>query len=289
MTTATLPATDERATNRRPFRISQPLTYIALTAAALLMVLPFTWMILGSFKDNSEIIANPAAWLPEQWTLSNYADLVGGLNFSNAFVNSFVVAVACVIGNLAFSSMAGYALAKIDFAGRRLLFGLVLGMLMIPPIATFVPLFVLVTNMGLSNTLYGLILPYLVTPLGVFLMRQFIGEIPDALLEAAQIDGASQWRIFWQIVLPLCRPPLATLAILTFLAQWNNFLWPLVVAQTEDKYTLPVALALYSIGQNGTNYALLMAGAALVVLPILVLFLLLQRQFIQGVASTGIK
>ncbi|GAA1056880.1 sugar ABC transporter permease [Agromyces luteolus] len=274
---------------RAPIRVSRLVTYGVLIVGAVLMLLPFIWMLLGSFKDNAEIIANSTAWLPQVWTFENYARLIGGLNFTTAFANSVIVAGACVLGNLVFCSMAGYALAKIDFAGRNALFVLVLGMLMIPAIATFVPLFVLVTNLGLSNSLPGMILPYLVTPLGVFLMRQFIGELPDSLLEAARLDGAGEWRIFAQIVLPLSKPPLATLAILTFLAQWNNFLWPLVVAQTEDRYTLPVALALYSVGQNGTNYGLLLAGAVIVVVPILALFLFLQRQFIEGVASTGIK
>jgi multiple sugar transport system permease protein len=197
--------------------------------------------------------------------------------------------VTCVAGNLLFSSMAGYAFAKLDFAGKRLLFGLVLAMLIIPGVTTFVPLFVLVSNLGLSNSYLGLILPFVVTPLGVFLMRQFINDVPDSLVEAARLDGAGDARIFLRVVLPLCRPPLATLAILTFLAQWNNFLWPLVIAQTEDHYTLPVALALFSVGANGTNYGLLLAGAVTVVTPIVLLFLVLQKQFIQGIANTGLK
>ena len=197
--------------------------------------------------------------------------------------------MACVIGNLLFCSMAGYALAKIDFAGKKLLFSLVLLMLVVPGIATFVPLFVQVSNLGMANSYLGLILPYVVTPLGVFLMRQFIGEIPDSLLEAARIDGAGEVRIFFRLILPLSGPALATLAILTFLAQWNNFLWPLVIAQTDDMYTLPVALALFAVGANGTNYGLLLAGSVVVVLPMIVVFLFLQRYFIQGIASTGIK
>jgi multiple sugar transport system permease protein len=161
--------------------------------------------------------------------------------------------------------------------------------LIIPGVTTFVPLFVLVSNLGLSNSYLGLILPFLVAPLGVFLMRQFIQDIPDSLVEAARLDGAGDVRIFVRVIMPLCRPALATLAILTFLAQWNNFLWPLVIAQTEDHYTLPVALALFSVGANGTNYGLLLAGAVTVVTPIVLLFLALQKQFIQGIANTGLK
>ena len=151
------------------------------------------------------------------------------------------------------------------------------------------PLFVVVSNMGLSNTYAALILPFLTQPIGVFLMRQFIAGIPDALMEAARIDGAGELRIFFQIILPQCGPAMATLAILTFLSSWNNFLWPLVAAQTDDMYTLPVALSLYSTGQNATNYSVLLAGAVLIITPILLLFVFLQRYFIQGVAMTGIK
>jgi multiple sugar transport system permease protein len=143
--------------------------------------------------------------------------------------------------------------------------------------------------MGLANSYAGLVLPFLAGPFGVFLMRQFLMSIPDDLIEAARVDGAGEWRIFWRIVLPLCRPALATLGILTFLGSWNSFLWPLVVATTEDKYTLPVALALYSVGQNRTDFGLLLAGAVVVVLPVLIVFLILQRHFLRGIATTGLK
>jgi multiple sugar transport system permease protein len=161
--------------------------------------------------------------------------------------------------------------------------------LMIPGVVTFVPLFVLVANAGLIDTLPGLFLPYLVSPFGVFLMRQFILGLPKDLLDAGRVDGAGELRIFWGIILPLCGPALATLGILTFLGSWNNFLWPLVVAQSESKYTLPVALALYSTGQNSTNYGLLLAGATVVIIPILVVFLVFQKRFIEGIATTGLK
>jgi multiple sugar transport system permease protein len=193
------------------------------------------------------------------------------------------------LGNLVFCSMLGYALAKMDFPGKRLLFVLVLICLMTPGVVTFVPLFVLVSKIGLVNTYPALILPFLTTPLGVFLMRQFMMGIPDPLIEAARIDGAGDFRIFARIVIPLCGPPLATLGILTFLASWNNFLWPLVAAQSEDKYTLPVALALYTTGQDATDYGLLLAGSVLVVGPIVLLFVCLQRFFTQSIAATGVK
>lgn len=215
--------------------------------------------------------------------------MVPGLNFGSYFSNSLIVAVITVLGNIVFCSMVGYALAKMKFAGKNIVFGAVMVTLMVPSVATFVPLFVVVSNMGLSNTYAALILPFLTQPIGVFLMRQFIAGIPDALMEAARIDGAGELRIFFQIILPQCGPAMATLAILTFLSSWNNFLWPLVAAQTDDMYTLPVALSLYSTGQNATNYSVLLAGAVLIITPILLLFVFLQRYFIQGVAMTGIK
>ena len=147
----------------------------------------------------------------------------------------------------------------------------------------------MVSSLGLTSSYAALILPFITTPLGVFLMRQFMLGIPDELIEAARIDGAGELRIFARVVMPLCGPPLATLGILTFLASWNNFLWPLVAAQTENMYTLPVALSLYSTGQNATDYGLLLAGSVLVIAPILLLFVFLQRYFIQGVATTGLK
>ncbi|GAA1121143.1 carbohydrate ABC transporter permease [Kribbella jejuensis] len=291
MTTITASTTAATATHTasRSLRPARILLYGALALGLIATLAPFAWMFLGSVKPTGEIVAAPSAWLPRSPTLGNFGQLLSKQNFGLYFFNSTVVAASCVLGNLLFSSMAGYAFAKLDFAGKKLLFGLVLTMLIIPGVTTFVPLFVLVSNLGMSNSYLGLILPFVVTPLGVFLMRQFIRDIPDSLLEAARLDGAGEVRIFLRVVVPLCRPPLATLAILTFLAQWNNFLWPLVIAQTEDHYTLPVALALFSVGANGTNYGLLLAGAVTVVTPIVLLFLVLQKQFIQGIAHTGIK
>jgi multiple sugar transport system permease protein len=265
------------------------LVYVVLAVGLVITLAPFLWMLLGSFKPEAELQRVPPTWWPEAPTLGNYRELFDRLDFPRFFANSVLVAVAVTIGNLVFCSMVGYALAKLDFAGKRVLFALVLGMLMVPGVVTFVPLFVLVSNLGLVNTYPGLILPFLVTPLGVFLMRQFIAGLPDELIEAARIDGAGEWRIFSRVILPLCGPPLATLGILTFLHSWNNFLWPLVVAQSEDKYTLPVALALYSVGQNATRYGLLMAGAVVIILPVVALFIALQRYFVQSVATTGIK
>lgn len=270
-------------------RISRGWLYVVLTVALLIVITPFVWMVLGSFKTSAELRQVPPTWWPENPTLDNFTGLFSRLSFGTYFMNSTIVAVVVTAGNLFFCSMVGYALAMLKFRGKKVIFALILGTLMIPGVVTFVPLFVLVANMGLVDTLPGLFLPFLVGPFGVFLMRQFILGLPKDLVEAARIDGAGEMRIFGQIILPLLSPALATLGILTFLGSWNNFLWPLVVAQNNDTYTLPVALALYSTGQNETQYGLLMAGATVVVLPVLVVFLIFQRRFIQGIATTGIK
>ncbi len=263
--------------------------YALLTIALVVVIAPFVWMVLGSVKTNAELRQVPPTWWPQEATLDNYIELFTRLNFGRYFLNSTLVAVVVTAGNLIFCSMVGYALVMLDFRGKKILFALILGTLMIPGVVTFVPLFVLVANAGLVNTLPGLFLPFLVAPFGVFLMRQYMQGLPRDLLDAARVDGAGELHIFARVFLPLCGPALATLGILTFLASWNNFLWPLVVAQTEDTYTLPVALALYSTGQNSTQYGLLMAGATIVVLPVLAVFMVFQRRFIQGIATTGLK
>ena len=263
--------------------------YAILSVALVAVVAPFVWVVLGSFKGEGELRQAPPTWWPHSASLDNYTQLFSKLDFGTYFTNSIVVAVAVTAGNLLFCSMLGYALAMLEFRGKRALFAVVMATLMIPGVVTFVPLFVLVANAGLINTLPGLFLPFLVSPFGVFLMRQFILGLPRDLLDAGRVDGAGELRIFARIILPLCGPALATLGILTFLGSWNNFLWPLVVAQSDRVYTLPVALALYSTGQNSTQYGLLLAGATVVVLPMLLVFLVFQRRFIEGIATTGIK
>ena len=264
-------------------------TYLALGVGLILMVIPFIWMAISAIKPEGEIRRVPPTWLPESVTWANFDELFTRLDFTTYFINSVVVAGAVTVGNMLFCSMLGYALAKLEFRGKRVLFALVLGTLMIPGVVTFVPLFVLTVNLGLANTLTGMVLPFLAGPFGVFLMRQFIMSLPDELIHAARVDGASELRIFFSVIMPLCWPALATLGILTFLSSWNNFLWPLVVATNEDKYTLPVALALYAVGQNATQYGLLLAGSVVVVIPVIIVFLILQRHIMQGISMTGIK
>ncbi len=263
--------------------------YAVMAAGLVLVVIPFVWMVISSFKPEAEVRSVPPTWWPETVTTENYQQLFTQLDFPRFFMNSAIVAVVTAAGNMVFCSMLGYALAKLQFPGKRVVFGLVLGTLMIPGVVTFIPLFVLATNIGLANSLPGMILPFLAGPFGVFLMRQYILSLPDELIQAARVDGASELRIFFSVIMPLCGPAIATLGVLTFLTSWNNFLWPLVIATDESTYTLPVALALYAVGQNATKYGLLLAGSVVVVVPVLVVFLVLQRRIMQGIAMTGIK
>jgi multiple sugar transport system permease protein len=263
--------------------------YLLLILGVLLMVGPFLWMLLGSLKAQAEFLVTTPTFLPRAPTTDNYERLFSQLDFPRFFFNSSVVAVAVTAGNVLFCPMLGYALAKLEWRGKGLIMGLVLATLMVPAGITLIPNFVLMANLGFVNTYPGLILPFLVGPFGVFLTRQFMYSIPDELIEAARIDGANEWRIFWQIVLPITVPVLATLGILTFLGSWNSFLYPLVIAQEPNMYTLPVALATFATGQHQADHGMLMAGSVVLVAPVLIIFILFQRWITEGIASTGLK
>jgi multiple sugar transport system permease protein len=270
--------------------VARPLLYGALVLCALLTLLPFVWVISGSLRGLDEIRSDPGAWLPHHLTFGNFERLFATEGFGRFLANSVVVAVMVVAGNIVAASAAGYALAKLDFAGRRIAFAAVMGAMMVPLTTVFVTQFVITVDLGLADTLTGIALPSLALPLSVFIMRQYAMSIPDELLEAARIDGAGEFRIFFGIFLPLAGPAVATITIMSFLNSWNNFLWPLIVAQSMSGYTLPVGLAATSqAAAHVTDYGLLLAGAIVVMLPVLVLFLFLQRYFVQGVAGTGMR
>lgn len=263
--------------------------YLLLVLGLILLIGPFIWMLLGSVKTPGEFLQLPPTWLPQAPTLDNFQRLFGLLDFPRFFTNSLIVAGVVTVGNIVFCSMLGWALAKLRFRGKNGLFLLVLATLMVPGTVIIVPLFVLVAGLNIDNSYAGLTLPFLAGPFGVFLMRQFMLGIPDELIDAARVDGAGEYFIFWRIAMPLATPAIATLGILTFLAAWNAFLWPSIVATNQEMYTLPVALTTYSNGQYQADYGLLMAGAVVIVGPILLVFVLLQRYFTQGIAMTGIK
>ncbi|MGY6026336.1 carbohydrate ABC transporter permease [Streptomyces spinosirectus] len=277
---------------RREGRVRRPVLYLLASLGLLVMAAPFLWMAVSSFKTRQDLTASPPVWIPARWTLGNFHALLDQLDMPRYFVNSLVVAVLVTVCNLLFCSMLGYALAKLDFTGRTKVFAVVLAALMVPGNLLILPLYVLMSGLNLIDSYAGLVLPFAASAFGVFLMRQFMQSVPDELLEAARIDGAGEWYIFWRIVLPLVRPALATLAIFTFLGSWNNFVWPLVATNDPGKYTLPVALATFANDPNRTvagGNGMLMAGSLLVVLPVLAVFAVLQRHFTQGIATAGLK
>ncbi|NGO80877.1 carbohydrate ABC transporter permease [Streptomyces sp. YC504] len=277
---------------RRQRRMSKPALYVVASLGLLVMATPFLWMALSAFKTKKDLTASPPVWLPSEWTLQNFRDLLDQLDMPQYFLNSVIVAVLVTVCNLLFCSMLGYALAKLNFTGRSKVFGIVLAALMVPANLMVLPLFVLINQLNLLDTYAGLVLPFAAAAFGVFLMRQFMQAIPDELLEAARMDGAGEWYIFWRIVIPLVKPALATLTIFTFLGSWNNFIWPLIATNDPEKYTLPVALATFANDPNrtvGGANGMLMAGSLLVVLPVLVVFAVLQRHFTQGIATAGLK
>jgi multiple sugar transport system permease protein len=246
-------------------------------------------MVLGSVKPEADFLRNPPTFLPSAATSDNYGRLFDQLDFPRFFFNSSVIALAVTVGNLVFCPMLGYALAKLRWRGKGPIMGLVLATLMVPAGITLIPNFILMSNLGFVNTYPGLILPFLAGPFGVFLMRQFMLGVPNELLEAARMDGAHEFRIFWSVVMPIATPVLATLGILTFLGNWNSFIYPLVMAQEPQMYTLPVALATFATGQYQADHGMLMAGSVILVVPVLIVFILFQRWITEGIATTGLK
>jgi multiple sugar transport system permease protein len=285
---AAVPAVAADRGPRRGVSRGSIVVYVLLFLGLLLMIGPFIWMVLGSFKPQAEFLRAPT-WFPQAPTIDNYERLLNRLDFPRYFFNSTVIAGVVTAANLIFSPMLGYALAKLRFRGKGVLMALVLSTLMLPAAATLVPLFVLMSKLDLVNTYPGLILPFLAGPFGVFLTRQFFQGMPDELIEAARIDGAGEFRIFFQIAMPLAAPVLATLGILTFLGSWNGFIYPLIMATSPDMYTLPVALATFATGQFQADHGMLMAGSVLLVVPVLALFVLMQRWITEGIATTGLK
>ncbi len=264
------------------------IVYLVLVIGLVAMIAPFLWMLSTSLKSTKAIFRFPPDWIPAQPTLAHYQKLFETLDFLTPFKNTVIVAVAITFLSLLICSMAGYAFAKFRFPGRDKLFIGLLGTLMVPGQITMIPVFLLLNKLRLLNSYPGLILPGLASAFSIFFMRQFIRTIPDELLEAARIDGASERYIFFKIVLPLCKPALATLGIFNFTGSWNSFLWPLIIASSEKMYTLPVAIANLG-GQYQTDYGLQMAGAVVVIVPIIIVFLFAQKYFIKGITLSGLK
>ncbi|MDH5174000.1 MAG: carbohydrate ABC transporter permease [Elusimicrobiota bacterium] len=262
--------------------------HLLLILGLAITLAPFIWMISTSFKSSESVFTFPPQWIPKHPTTEQYQRLFREVNFLQFFKNSVIIAFGITLFSLFLNSLGGFAFAKYRFPGKEKIFALLLATLMVPAQITMIPVFLMLKTVGLINSYWGLIIPAGASAFGIFLMRQFITTIPNDLIESARIDGCSEFRIYWTIILPLCKPVVAALGIFTFMGSWNAFLWPLIIMIKENMYTLPVALANLS-GQYATKFGLLMAGAVVVVAPVIIVFIIAQRYVIKGVAVTGLK
>lgn len=262
--------------------------YIILLGFSWVMLLPLAWMVSASFKTLYDVMQVPPVWIPSKLVMDNYYQVFAQFPIGRYLVNTLIVSIIVVISVVFTSAMAGYALTKMRFKWSQVIFVMFLSSLMIPFQVRMIPLYKMVSDLGLLDTFTGIVLPWLVDAFGIFLLRQFMLTIPDEYIEAARIDGASEWTIFWKIVLPQVRVALSALAIFTFVHMWEEYLWPLLVATSDRTRTLPVGLQYFS-EQYGTNIHYQMAAATLGVLPMLIAFLVLQRQFVRGVTLTGLR
>lgn len=269
-------------------KIERLALFILLSLISLAVFFPFCWLISTSLKPETQVVVYPPRLWPQTITLEAYTSIWYRIPFARFFMNTVVFAVGVTIISLTLDSFAAYAFARLQFWGRDVLFTLVLVTLMLPFQVSMVPLFSLLHRFGWLDTYAGLIIPRASNAFGIFFLRQFFRGIPVELEDAAYVDGASTWRIYWQIILPLSKPALVTLTIFHFMYNWNDFLWPLIMTTTMEMRTLPTGLALF-MGQHVVEYAVLMAGVVLSLLPITLAFLAAQKYFVQGIALTGLK
>ncbi|AOS61612.1 carbohydrate ABC transporter permease [Actinoalloteichus hymeniacidonis] len=273
---------------RRRISISTVVLFAVTAVLAAFWLLPLAWAVLTSFKPEGETTAIPLQWFPTEWTLDAYRSVIGNSDIGLWMFNSIVTAVITTILVVLVSSMAAYGFARTTFPGRRILLALTIIGIMVPPQVLIVPLFAEMVALGLVDTYWGIILPQVVAPAMVFILVKFFQALPTELEEAAHMDGASRWRIYWQIVMPLSRPVLAAVSIFTFISTWNNFLWPFIVTTDPNAMTLPVGLVAVQ-GGYGLRFAEIMAAAVLAALPLLIIFVLFQRQVVRGIAHTGLS
>lgn len=277
---------------RRFYRqfLQQGIAYLLLTLGLSFTLLPFLMMIFSSFKTNTEALRVPPTFWPQHFTLANYVKILNDpkLPLLKFYLNSTFVAVFNVCSTLFTSSLIGYLFAKFEFPGKRLLFGWFLTTMMIPTQITMIPSYLILAKLHLINSLWGLVIFSAVDAFGIFMMRQFCETLPTELLDAARIDGASEWQIYWRIVLPQLGAPLATLGILGFMGNWNAYLWPMIVLQKIEVRTLPVILTWFNSTHTGQP-AVVMAATVLIVVPILIVFMFFQRWIVQGFTMTGFK
>jgi len=268
--------------------ISNIAVYLLLVILALTMLAPFLSMLGTSLMTELEVYHFPPKFIPTHWRWANFAEAMTMQPFGRYFLNTMIVAGVSVVGQLIFCSMAAYAFARLKFIGRDKLFALYLATMMIPAIVTIIPAFLIITKFGWMNTYWALFTPSLSSVWGIFLLRQFFQTIPKDLEDAARIDGASEFTIFWRIILPLSKPALATLAIFAFMGSWKDFLWPLIVTNRMDMRTVEVGIATFSSLYN-TDLPHQMAAAVVVMVPIIIVFFIAQKYFVRGITLTGLK
>lgn len=289
--TTTLAAQKSASSVKKPIRrlsIEKGLVYFFMLIATIATVLPFVWMILTSVKTQSEALTIPPKVLPDAWQLSAYEKIIQELPFVQFYVNSILVTFAIVLLQTLIAAMAAYGFARLKFPGRDAIFLICVSILMVPGQIFLIPQFLIIQEMGLLNTLTGLVLPGLFSIYGAFLLRQFFVTVPKEIEEAAIVDGLNHFQIFYKIMLPLIKPGIIACVIINGLWSWNNLMWPLIVNTSFDKMTLPVGLASLS-SRSGVEYPMLMAGALMAIIPMLLLYILFQKHFIEGAASAGVK
>ena len=269
-------------------KLKTPLYHTGAIAVALLVTIPFFWMISTSLKSRGALMALPIEWIPSEPTFNSYMELFAKDGVANALFNSMIVAVCSVMITLVSSAMAAFVFSKIEFKGRDAIFMFYLATMMIPSQVLFIPLFLLMSELGLTDTLAALVLPTVFKAFAVFMLRQQMMAIPKAYMEAPMIDGAGLWRIFISIICPMCKPAFATLAVISFMESWNDFLLPLVLLSTKTKFTLPIILSSLN-GQYTNEYNLLMAGALVSMIPVLILYAFAQKHFTAGFQIGGVK
>ena len=272
----------------RSKKVTTFLTYLALIVGAIIMIFPFVWMILTSSKTVPESMQIPPTFFPAQWITDNFKDAIASLPFMNLYLNTALMIVFRVICAVVFSSMAGYAFAKLQFRGKNILFGIILVQMSLPSQIFIIPQYQMVAKMGLANTIFALVFPGIVSAFGVFFLRQTYMGIPVEIGEAAYLDGCNQWQTFVKVMFPLTGTSVAALTIFTAVFAYSDLMWPLVVNSDLNMMTLSSGLATLR-GQFTTNFPVLMAGSLLAMLPMVILYLIFQRQFIEGIASTGGK
>jgi multiple sugar transport system permease protein len=273
---------------RKKRDVTAVIIHIVLLVGSLTVILPFLWMVLSSFKSLQEFYTFD--FWPKSWSLGAYQDIFGQTDYARWYLNSVMIGIVVTVSELFFASLVGYVLAKFRFRGNKSIFILILTTLMIPTELLVIPWYVMSTQFGWADTFWGIMFPGMIDAFGVFLMRQFMLGIPDDLLDAARIDGMSEFRIFLQVALPQVKAALSALGILSFLGNWNAYLWPVIVISTESMRTLPVGMSLFSTADaGGVQWNLIMAMSTLAVIPIVVVYFIFQRRIVEGIALTGVK